>query len=126
MVLFATPFLVVTVCNVITPGCKRRYTNPIGRRRTVRNKPANLRYSSNPDGSLFLLDVGLLPIISDHGDGGLSHSRSSNEMIQRGVVVKGSLKAKIPPSLHISSTNLRISDPIGQGKTEILNCMTLT
>ena len=40
----------------------------------------------------------------------------SSETTQHAVVLRGSLKAKIPPSLNITSTNLRVSDPIGQGK----------
>ena len=51
-------------------------------------------------------------------DGTLNCSDSSNETIQHGVVIKGSLKAKITSSLKISSKNLQISDPIGQGKPE--------
>lgn len=49
-------------------------------------------------------------------DGTLNCSVSSNGAIQHGVVIKGSLKAKITSSLKISSKNLQISDPIGQGK----------
>ena len=42
------------------------------------------------------------------------------------MVVKGSLKAKITPSLHISSKNLQISDLIGQGKTEKWTTLCIT
>ena len=31
------------------------------------------------------------------------------------VMIRGSLKAKLPPALTINSTNLRVLDPIGQG-----------
>ena len=31
------------------------------------------------------------------------------------VMMRGSLKAKLPPALTISSSNLRVLDPIGQG-----------
>ena len=34
---------------------------------------------------------------------------------KEGVVMRGLLKAKLPPALTISSTNLRVLDPIGQG-----------
>ena len=31
------------------------------------------------------------------------------------VMVKGSIREKLPPSLNIKSANLRVLDPIGQG-----------
>ena len=48
----------------------------------------------------------------------LNEDSGSSEMTQHVVVLRGSLndKPKIPPSLNISSTNLQVSDPIGQGK----------
>ena len=61
--------------------------------------------------------MGLLKILSGT-DGTLTRSGSSNETIQHGVVIKGSLKTKITSSLYISSKHLQISDPIGQGKIE--------
>lgn len=34
---------------------------------------------------------------------------------ERYMVVKGSMKSKLPPTLVIKSSNLRVLDPIGQG-----------
>ena len=34
---------------------------------------------------------------------------------ERYMVVRGSIKSKLPPTLIIKSTNLRVLDPIGQG-----------
>ena len=33
------------------------------------------------------------------------------------VMVKGSLRGKLPPSLNIKSADLKVLDPIGQGKS---------
>ena len=48
----------------------------------------------------------------------LNEDSGSSEATQHVMVLRGSLndKPKIPPSLNINSTNLQVSDPIGQGK----------
>lgn len=42
---------------------------------------------------------------------------SSGALQHMHVVVRGSLKAKLPPSINIRSADLRVLDPIGQGRT---------
>ena len=57
-----------------------------------------------------------LPVICYHNEteGNESEDSGSTDNTWH-VVVKGSLKKKLPPYLSIKSTNLKILDPIGQG-----------
>ncbi len=44
-----------------------------------------------------------------------SYDMAPNANHERSMVVRSSLKSKLPPTLIIKSTNLRVLDPIGQG-----------
>ena len=43
------------------------------------------------------------------------NKEDSIEVPERYMVVRGSLKSKLPPTLIIKSANLRVLDPVGQG-----------
>ena len=40
---------------------------------------------------------------------------NANPATERNLVVRSSLRSKLPPMLIIKSANLRVLDPIGQG-----------
>ena len=57
-----------------------------------------------------------MSVIHDHNIEENKDSESSMYTApERYMVVRGSMKSKLPPALVIKSRNLRVLDPIGQG-----------
>ena len=55
-----------------------------------------------------------------------SHKKESSLHLDAGlkVMLRESMKAKLPPALIINSTNLRVMDPIGQGTLVVILFLT--
>ena len=56
-----------------------------------------------------------MTVLSDNAEASVNSNEDLNATPKRNLVVRGSLKSKLPPTLIIKSANLRVLDPVGQG-----------
>ena len=55
-----------------------------------------------------------MTVLSDIAEARVNSNEDPNATPERNLVVRGSLKSELPPTLIIKSANLRVLDPVGQ------------